>query len=95
MVSAVGRSIPLLMIIVQNQLITAKGSKGRFTLPDGSVVWLNSETKLTYPNQFADDRRLVSLEGEAYFKVAKDAKKPLSYRRGDRCRGLGDLLRSR
>lgn len=60
-------------VIVQNQLITAKGSKGRFTLPDGSVVWLNSETKLTYPNQFADDRRLVSLEGEAYFEVAKDA----------------------
>ncbi len=63
-------------VIVQNQLITAKGSKGRFTLPDGSVVWLNSATKLTYPNQFADDRRLVSLEGEAYFEVAKDAKKP-------------------
>ena len=63
-------------VIVQNQLITAKGSKGRFTLPDGSVVWLNSETKLTYPNQFADDRRLVSLEGEAYFEVAKDANRP-------------------
>ncbi len=28
-------------VIVQNQLITAKGSKGRFTLPDGSVVWVN------------------------------------------------------
>ena len=47
-------------VIVQNQLITAKGSKGRFTLPDGSVVWLNSETKLTYPNQFTGDRRFVS-----------------------------------
>ena len=61
-------------VIVQNQLITAKGSKGRFTLPDGSVVWLNSETKLTYPNQFTGNRRFVSLEGEAYFEVAKDAK---------------------
>lgn len=70
-------------VIVQNQLITAKGSKGRFTLPDGSVVWLNSETKLTYPNQFTGDRRFVSLEGEAYFEVAKDAKKPFVVQAGE------------
>ena len=70
-------------IIVQNQLITAKGSKGRCILPDGSVVWLNSETKLTYPNQFDDDRRFVSLEGEAYFEVAKDAKKPFIVQAGE------------
>ena len=70
-------------VIVQNQLITAKGSKGRFTLPDGSVVWLNSATKLTYPNQFADDRRLVSLEGEAYFEVAKNPKKPFVVQAGE------------
>lgn len=63
-------------VIVQNQLITAKGSKGRFTLPDGSVVWLNSETKLTYPNQFTGNRRFVSLEGEAYFEVAKNPERP-------------------
>lgn len=47
------------------------------------MVWLNSETKLTYPNQFADDRRLVSLEGEAYFEVAKDAKKPFVVQAGE------------
>ena len=70
-------------VIVQNQLITAKGSKGRFTLPDGSVVWLNSETKLTYPNQFTGNRRFVSLEGEAYFEVAKDAKKPFVVQAGE------------
>ncbi|MBP3640386.1 MAG: FecR domain-containing protein [Parabacteroides sp.] len=70
-------------VIVQNQLITAKGSKGRFTLPDGSVVGLNSETKLTYPNQFTGNRRFVSLEGEAYFEVAKDAKKPFVVQAGE------------
>ena len=70
-------------VIVQNQLITAKGSKGRFTLPVGSVVWLNSETKLTYPNQFTGNRRFVSLEGEAYFEVAKDAKKPFVVQAGE------------
>lgn len=70
-------------VIVQNQLITAKGSKGRFSLPDGSVVWLNSDTKLTYPSQFASDKRLVSLEGEAYFEVAKDTKKPFVVQAGE------------
>lgn len=70
-------------VIVRNQLITAKGSKGRFTLPDGSVVWLNSETKLTYPNRFAADKRSVSLEGEAYFEVAKDAEKPFVVQAGE------------
>lgn len=62
--------------ILQSQLITAKGSKGRFMLPDGSIVWLNSETKLTYPNEFAVNKRLVRLEGEAYFEVAKDPQRP-------------------
>ncbi len=70
-------------VIIQNQLITAKGSKGRFTLPDGSVVWLNSETKLTYPSQFAGDKRLVTLEGEAYFEIEKDMKKPFIVQAGE------------
>ncbi len=76
-----GRSVSDIM--VQNQLITAKGSKGRFTLPDGSVVWLNSESKLTYPNRFTGGRRFVSLEGEAYFEVAKDAKNPFVVQAGE------------
>ena len=71
------------VIIVQNQLITAKGSKGRFVLPDGSIVWLNSETKLTYPNQFTGDKRSVALEGEAYFEVAKDVRKPFIVQAGE------------
>lgn len=70
-------------LLVQSQLITAKGSKGRFILPDGSVVWLNSETKLTYPERFADHKREVVLEGEAYFEVATDAKKPFVIQVGD------------
>ena len=76
-----GRSVSDIM--VQNQLITAKGSKGRFTLPDGSVVWLNSESKLTYPNRLTGGRRFVSVEGEAYFEVAKDAKKPFVVQAGE------------
>lgn len=70
-------------VVVQNQLITAKGSKGRFILPDGSIVWLNSETKLIYPNRFVGNKRLVTLEGEACFEVAKDAEKPFIVHAGD------------
>ncbi|GHT37832.1 anti-sigma factor [Bacteroidia bacterium] len=63
-------------ILVQNQLITAKGSKGQFTLPDGSTVWLNSESKLSYPETFQGDKRIVNLEGEGYFEVVPNIQKP-------------------
>ncbi|MDR2388325.1 MAG: FecR domain-containing protein [Tannerellaceae bacterium] len=61
---------------VWNQLITAPDSKGRFVLPDGSVVWLNSNTKLSYPETFRGNERRVSLEGEAYFEVAENKQQP-------------------
>lgn len=61
---------------IQNQLITAIGSKGRFILPDSSIVWLNSGSKLTYPKYFEKDCRKVILEGEAYFQVTEDKNKP-------------------
>ena len=62
--------------IIQKQLITAKGSKGQFTLPDGTIVWLNSESQLIYPEEFATDKRVVTLEGGAYFEVEKNKQKP-------------------
>ena len=46
------------------------------TLPDGTVVSLNSNTKLTYPKQFSRDIREVKITGEAFFDVKPDAKKP-------------------
>lgn len=70
-------------LIVQNQLITAKGSKGKFTLPDSTVVWLNSESRLVYPDQFADGKRIVTLVGGAYFEVVKDEKRPFIVKAGD------------
>ena len=49
----------------------------KVTLSDGSVVWLNSSSKVVVPGNFFDsDKRDVSLEGEAFFDVAKDSLKP-------------------
>ncbi len=44
----------------------------RFTLPDGSIVHLNHNSKLTYSNQFGSGERKVQLNGEAYFDIAKN-----------------------
>lgn len=44
-------------------------------LPDGSHVWLNSGSSITYPSAFEEDTRTVHLSGEAYFAIQKDPKK--------------------
>lgn len=57
------------------QLIEVKTNPGMTTtvhLPDGSIVHLNSESKLSYPSFFDKDKRRVALQGEAFFEVQKD-----------------------
>lgn len=57
-------------------LSTPRGGEFKFALDDGTEVWLNAESQLAYPEKFKGDERRVILYGEAYFKVAKNAKKP-------------------
>lgn len=57
-------------------LVSSSTSKGEFTLPDGSTVWLNKSSKLYYSNDMKGELRKVKLEGEGYFDVAKDASRP-------------------
>jgi transmembrane sensor len=52
------------------------GQKSMLMLPDGTQVWLNAESSLTYPEIFSDTLRLVKLEGEAFFEVAHNKKWP-------------------
>lgn len=52
------------------------GGEYKLTLSDGSVVWLNSETRLKYPVQFTSGERRLVLEGEAYFEVLGDTARP-------------------
>ncbi|MDY4043209.1 MAG: FecR domain-containing protein [Marinifilaceae bacterium] len=48
----------------------------RITLSDGTEIWLNSDSRLEYPGQFAADERRVRVTGEAYFKVHRDTNRP-------------------
>lgn len=50
-------------------LNTPRGGQYRLVLPDGSKVWLNAESSLTYPIEFSNASRVVKLDGEAYFEV--------------------------
>ncbi|MBL3655249.1 FecR family protein [Fulvivirga sediminis] len=50
------------------------GRKSKIVLPDGSKVWLNSDSRIEYPSEFGEER-LVNLKGEAFFEVRKDKKK--------------------
>jgi transmembrane sensor len=55
---------------------TPLGGTYQFTLPDGTKVWLNADSRLKFPSKFDGDKRNVKLEGEAYFEVAKDKSHP-------------------
>lgn len=57
-----------------NEIIVPKGEKSQILLSDGTKVWLNSGSKLRYPNSFDINERNVYLEGEAYFDVVKQKK---------------------
>ena len=57
-------------------VFTEKGQKTRMELPDGTRVWLNSASSISYDANYGRSVRAVSIEGEAYFEVAKDDRHP-------------------
>ena len=64
--------------ISYQEVSVPKGKKAVCTLPDGTVVQLNADSKLKYPEKFTDTSRVIEFEGEAFFTVAKDKKRPFS-----------------
>jgi ferric-dicitrate binding protein FerR (iron transport regulator) len=58
------------------QVITPYGKRTQVALPDGSHIWLNSGSQISYPPEFSGKTREVYLSGEAFFDVAKNAEKP-------------------
>lgn len=59
-----------------NQIIIPFGKTTYLTLADGSEIWLNSGSRLLFPNVFSKDKREIFLEGEAYIKVKANKSKP-------------------
>lgn len=60
----------------RNTLHVPRGGSFQVNLPDGTKVWLNSATTMTYPAANVGSERLVELHGEAYFEVSPDKKRP-------------------
>ncbi len=59
-----------------NELIIPKGGEYQVVLADGTKVWLNSASRLIYPQSFMGKERRVVLSGEAFFDVVHDAERP-------------------
>lgn len=56
--------------VMYNTMRTPRGGQYRITLPDGTQVWLNAASSITYPTAFSGEERMVKVTGEAYFEVA-------------------------
>ena len=63
-----------------NELVIPRGGENTVILADGTTVHLNAGSKLLYPVRFVGKRRIVTLEGEAYFDVRKDEEHPFVVR---------------
>ncbi|MBL7734197.1 MAG: FecR family protein [Chitinophagaceae bacterium] len=69
--------------VIFNTLSTPAGGQYQVLLPDGSKVWLNATSSLHFPNVFTGDTREVVIEGEGYFEVASNNKKPFHVKVGN------------
>ncbi|AVM57890.1 iron dicitrate transport regulator FecR [Bacteroides heparinolyticus] len=60
-----------------NKITVPQGQRVNLTLSDGTNVWLNTKTRMEYPQSFKGaDKRIVRVNGEAYFEVSKNANRP-------------------
>jgi len=69
--------------VLYNTMTTPKGRQYQLILPDGTGVWLNAASSITYPIAFVGNDRTVTITGEAYFEVAKDKSKPFHVKVND------------
>lgn len=62
--------------LIYNKLLVGRGHEYMLVLNDGTKVWMNSKSELSYPVAFGTSVRRVRLSGEAYFEVARDSARP-------------------
>ncbi len=65
--------------VVQNVVFNRNGVE-MLLLPDSSRIWINENSKITYPEEFNKKERLVQLDGKAYFDIRKNERKPFIVR---------------
>ena len=70
----VGSAAPA--VAAYNTLSTPRGGQYRLVLPDGTAIWLNAESSVTYPTTFSGAGRSVVITGEAYFEVHQEKDRP-------------------
>ncbi|WP_440431844.1 FecR domain-containing protein [Prevotella sp.] len=70
------RSLPAHVAMIE--VTASTGTTARVMLPDSSEVWLNSDSRLTYPQTFDSRERTVNLKGEAFFSVSSDRQHPFN-----------------
>ncbi|MEO6730631.1 MAG: FecR domain-containing protein [Ferruginibacter sp.] len=69
--------------VVYNTMTTPKGRQFNLLLADGSKVWLNAASSITFPTAFIGKERKVTITGEAYFEVAHNASMPFIVEKGN------------
>jgi len=69
-------TIAHLPVATGNEIFTANGSRTHLTLPDGTLVWLNAGSRLTYGKNYNTGDREINLTGEAFFDVVRNVQKP-------------------
>ncbi|SHF86319.1 FecR family protein [Pedobacter caeni] len=62
--------------IAMREILNPRGQRSRIVLPDSSAVYLGAGSRITFPEQFETNSREIALEGEAFFEVTQDPKKP-------------------
>lgn len=62
---------------------TLPGQKSSITLQDGTIVWLNSGSRISYQSDFNDSLRIIHLKGQAFFEIFKDETKPFIVKCGE------------
>lgn len=62
--------------VMWNTMHTPVGGQYQVSLPDGSKVWLNAASSITFPTEFTGKKREVKIQGEVYFEVAKNSRQP-------------------
>lgn len=65
------------------EIYNPAGKRSKIKLPDGTTVWLNAESKITYPEEFKNNSRNITLSGEAFFDVVRNENAPFIVTTGE------------